>query len=265
MKIVDVKAIYPKYKHVQTSWRTNFWQIVVRIQTDSGDVGYGYGGGGIAGVDIINRHFKELLIGKPLNEISDISSLWDMLYEASLPYGRKGLAIMALSGVDIASYDLLGKAKKEPVYNLIGGLKNYKIRSYATGDDSELYHSLGYTAHKFPHRLEGTEKSYDTAVSKAAKARELFGKDALIMTDVYMSWNTAVTVEMATRLKEFNLFWFEDILTPDDLEGQASLISEIAPVLVAGGEHEFTFYGFKHLLFIPYVCFDIPINKSEHL
>ena len=58
MKIVDVKAIYPKYKHVQTSWRTNFWQIVVRIQTDSGDVGYGYGGGGIAGVDIINRHFK---------------------------------------------------------------------------------------------------------------------------------------------------------------------------------------------------------------
>ena len=115
MKIVDVKAIYPKYKHVQTSWRTNFWQIVVRIQTDSGDVGYGYGGGGIAGVDIINRHFKELLIGKPLNEISDISSLWDMLYEASLPYGRKGLAIMALSGVDIASYDLLGKAKKERV------------------------------------------------------------------------------------------------------------------------------------------------------
>ena len=60
MKIVDVKAIYPKYKHVQTSWRTNFWQIVVRIQTDSGDVGYGYGGGGIAGVDIINRHFKNI-------------------------------------------------------------------------------------------------------------------------------------------------------------------------------------------------------------
>ncbi|MCH9039393.1 MAG: hypothetical protein IIC23_08355 [Chloroflexi bacterium] len=120
MNITNIKAIYPKYRHVVPSWRTQFWQIVVRVETDAGVAGMGYGGGGVAGVEIINGHFRELLIGHAVNGIDDVTAIWDLLYEASLPYGRKGLAIMALSGVDLALYDLLGKAEGKPVYEVLG-------------------------------------------------------------------------------------------------------------------------------------------------
>src|SRR5687768_2905073 len=115
MKISDIKAVYPNYKRVVPSWRTHFWQIVVRVETDIGVRGLGYGGGGVAGVEIVNRHFRELLLGREVSSIQDIAAIWDDLYAASLPYGRKGLAIMALSGVDLALYDLLGQAEDQPV------------------------------------------------------------------------------------------------------------------------------------------------------
>ena len=107
MKITDVKAVYPKYQHLAPSWRTHFWQIVVRVDTDAGVTGYGYGGGGVAGVAVVNGHLRDHLIGHEIERIADIQATYDMLYMESLPYGRKGLGVMALSGIDLALYDLL--------------------------------------------------------------------------------------------------------------------------------------------------------------
>ena len=247
MKITDVKAVFPDYKHVVPSWRTNFWQIVVRVESNVGVVGFGYGGGGIASVEIINRHLKEYVVGQEVNSVTDIAMIWDMLYNASMPYGRKGLAIMALSGVDLALFDLLGKAESKPVYDLIGGAKREKVFSYATGANSELYHKLGYKAHKFPHRWSGSEADYDTAVETADKTRDMFGPDGMLMIDTYMSWDKPVTIEMAKRLSQFRIYWYEDVLNPDDLVGQAELRSLIGDTILAGGEHEFTHYGFDNI------------------
>lgn len=247
MKITDVKAVFPDYKHVVPSWRTNFWQIVVRVESNVGVVGFGYGGGGIASVEIINRHLKEYVVGQEVNSVTDIAMIWDMLYNASMPYGRKGLAIMALSGVDLALFDLLGKAESKPVYDLIGGAKREKVFSYATGANSELYHKLGYKAHKFPHRWSGSEADYDTAVETADKTRDMFGPDGMLMIDTYMSWDKPVTIEMAKRLSRFSIYWYEDVLSPDDLVGQAELRSLIGDTILAGGEHEFTHYGFDNI------------------
>ena len=113
MNITDVKAVYPKYRNVPPSWRTNLWQIVVRVESDAGVVGYGYGGGGKAAVEVVNGHMRELLIGRTLNDTSDIFSAWDDLYYQSIPYGRKGIAVMALSGIDLALWDALGKAESQ--------------------------------------------------------------------------------------------------------------------------------------------------------
>ena len=247
MKITDFKAVFPDYKHVVPSWRTNFWQIVVRVESNVGVVGFGYGGGGIASVEIINRHLKEYVVGQEVNSVTDIAMIWDMLYNASMPYGRKGLAIMALSGVDLALFDLLGKAESKPVYDLIGGAKREKVFSYATGANSELYHKLGYKAHKFPHRWSGSEADYDTAVETADKTRDMFGPDGMLMIDTYMSWDKPVTIEMAKRLSQFRIYWYEDVLNPDDLAGQAELRSLIGDTILAGGEHEFTHYGFDNI------------------
>ena len=133
MKITDVKAVYPNYRHVVPSWRTHLWQIVVRIDTDIGVTGYGYGGGGVAAVEVVNAHFRELLLGRTVDSVEDIAAAWDFLYAASLPYGRKGIAIMGLSGVDLALWDLLGHAENKPVYDLLGGRKKQQVPVYATG------------------------------------------------------------------------------------------------------------------------------------
>ena len=247
MIITDVKAVYPRYQHVAPSWRTHLWQIVVRVESDAGVVGYGYGGGGLAAVEVVNRHLRELLIGASLESVADIATAWDVLYAASIPYGRKGIGIMALSGVDLALWDLLGQAERSPVYDLIGPRNKGKVTAYATGSDAEWYRELGFSAHKFAHRWSGDPADYDTAVRQAARARELFGADARIMIDTYMSWDAEVTLEMARLLRDYDLYWFEDVLTPDDLLGQSALRPAVKPILLAGGEHEFTQFGFQEV------------------
>ena len=246
MKITDIQANYPNYHHVVPSWRTHFWQISVRIKTDLGYIGLGCGGGGVASVSIINQHLKNILIGKDIETVEDIQTIWDQLYFETLPYGRKGLAIMAISGIDLALYDLLGKSTNKPVYEILGGAKKKKIQAYATGQDSELYYDLGFRAHKFPHRWR-EDSDYDSAIEKAARVRSLFGRDAQIMIDTYMSWDVTVTGKMAKMLADYELFWFEDVMTPDDRDGQYALRSICSPTLIAGGEHEFTQFGFADL------------------
>ena len=246
LKITAVSAVYPNYRNVPASWRTHFWQIVVRVETDAGVTGFGYGGGGRAAVEVVNRHFSELVVGSELGSVGDISAIWDHVYAESLPYGRKGVAVMALSGLDLALWDALGKAEAKPVYDLLGGASKGNIRSYATGADQSWYGELGFTATKFPHRWT-EEADYDSAVERASMAREVIGGDGLVMIDTYMSWDSAVTRRMTELLKQFNIYWFEDVCTPDELDAQAQLRSVAAPVLIAGGEHEFTHFGFAEI------------------
>ena len=246
MKIKSVSAVYPNYQHTTPSWRTHLWQIVVRVETNTGQIGWGYGGGGKAAVAIVNGHFAEILVGKSFDSISDISEIWDFLYTASIPYGRKGVAIMALSGVDLALFDALGKAEMKPVANLLGSTIKDQMRCYATGPDTNYYAELGFTAQKFPFQWKGNE-SEAVGVAMGEKARSAFGKDAEVMFDVYMTWNSEITLRMHKALEHVGIHWYEDILTPDNLEELGVLRTKIYPVNMAGGEHEFTAHGFADI------------------
>lgn len=248
MKIVEVSALYPNHpEQTLKGWRQYFWQIVVRVKTDAGLEGYGYGGGGKAGVEIVNGHFRELLVGCSLGNTNDIHKMWDRLYSASTPYGRKGLAIMALSGVDLALWDLMGKAEAAPVYDLLGGKKKNQIKAYATGKDTDWYQELGFTAQKIPTRWTGKSTDIDDLVKTVSSIRSAIGNSGQIMIDTYMSWDTVTTVRMADHLREFNVYFVEDILTPDQINEQANLKSKLSPIKLAGGEHEFTHYGFRDI------------------
>ncbi len=246
MKITSVHAVYPKYKHTVPSWRTHLWQIVVKIETDTGQVGWGYGGGGKAAVEVVNGHFAEILTGKSFDSVSDIGDIWDFLYAESIPYGRKGVAIMALSGVDLALYDALGKAENKPVALLLRDSPKQHMRCYATGPDTDYYADLGFTAQKFPFRWTG-EESIDEGVRLAEKARSVFGPKAEVMFDVYMSWDSVITLRMHEALKHVGIHWYEDIFTPDDLMELGELRPKIQPVNMAGGEHEFSTHGFADI------------------
>ena len=247
MKITSLKAVYPRYRHVPPSWRTHMWQIVVRVETDAGVVGLGSGGGGLPSVEIVNRHMTEIAVGVNVDSPADIATIWDRLYFASIPYGRKGAAIMALSGIDLALWDALGRAEGLPVRDLIGGPRVDSVPVYATGGNSEWYAELGITGQKIPHRWTGEESDYDRAEEQVAGVRRILGPDADVMIDTYMTWTSDVTLKMAQRLRDLSVHWFEDVLTPDDLAGQAGLRGRVGETLIAGGEHEFTHHGFREI------------------
>ena len=250
MKITEIRAFYPRYQHLAPSWRTHLWQIVVRVEAGAGRVGWGFGGGGRAAVEVVNGHFRDLLVGRSVSGPEEISGLWDELYRASAPYGRRGLGIMALSGVDLALWDLVARAENKRVCDLLGGLRRERVPAYASGLDVEWYRDLGFRAHKASHQCQGAgtdQERMDRIAAWAHRARQALGPEALLMADAYMTWSADFARQLARTLAPFRLHWFEDVLLPDELEELAALRPQLKPILLAGGEHEFTEYGFAEL------------------
>lgn len=251
MKITQIYGDYPQHGQTLGGWRPRLWQIVVRVETDAGVTGIGYGGGGEASLPIINGHFRELLLGRTIETVADITTLWDQLYSASIPYGRRGIAIMALSGVDLALWDALAKVQDVPVCHLIsqqtGHPVRHKIRAYASGWDAAWFADQGFTAHKSATGAIGRLGGYASLIEWASDARTRFGPDGLLMVDCYMAWDAAMTRTMAAQLAAYDIYWIEDVLTPDHLAEQSILRNEIKPILLAGGEHEFTQHGFAEI------------------
>ena len=116
-------------------WRDWLGQILVIIDTDEGLTGYGVGGGGLAGVHVVETVIRDILVGQ---ESSDIESLWEEMYWRTLPYGQKGLAIMAISGADLALWDLRGKKNNQSLVQMAGA-KDFSCKAYRGGID------LGYS------------------------------------------------------------------------------------------------------------------------
>ena len=255
MVVTAVEAVYPGWcRHPNPlAWQAHLWQIVVRVDTDVGVRGYGYGGGGPAGVAVANTHLRELLVGRRVDSTTDIADIYAALKSATIPY-RGGIAQMALSGVELALWDLLGRAERQPVYQLLGG-RSRAVRAYANSGDVELSLRYGYTAMKFSYSWrpadsagpETVEAAEDAAEKLVATARRALGEEADVMLDCYLSWDATVAERMAARLRPYRVMWFEDVLTPDHLEQLAALRGRVAPVQLAGGEHEMTEAGFARI------------------
>jgi hypothetical protein len=153
--------------------------IMVEIRTDQGITGYGMGGGGGAAKYIIEHHLADLLVG---SDPRRVELLWDQMYHAMLFYGRKGVSIMALSGVDLALWDICGKAAGQPVYKLLGGPTKPKIPAYYTGFDMAGAVKFGFRAFKWPLRdgiNEGRE-GMKRIISQLREVRQIIGPDALL-------------------------------------------------------------------------------------
>ena len=221
--------------------------IMVEIRTDQGITGYGMGGGGGVAKLIIERHLADLLIGT--NPVQT-ELLWDQLYHSMLFYGRKGAPIMALSGVDNALWDIRGKAAGLPVYKLLGGPTKEKVRAYYTGFDMAAALKFGFTAFKWPIRdgIQQGREGMKRIVDQVREARRIVGPDTMLMIDCLCQWDVPYALEMADRLAEFRLYWIEEPLSPDDIEGYARLCREVRGPLIAHGEHEYTRHGFAELL-----------------
>jgi L-rhamnonate dehydratase len=222
--------------------------IVVVIHTKQGVTGYGLGAGGSAAAEIIHGHLRHLLVG---TNALNVEMLWDQMYTSSNAYGRRGVFVMALSGIDNALWDILGKHAGQPVYRLLGGTNKERIASYATGFNLEGGLDNGFQHFKIPIRdglAEGAE-GMRRIVDLLTKARNTIGPERSLMIDCGSRWDEVdYTIEIARRLEEVKLYWIEEPLSPDNLTGYAELVREVKSTKIASGEHEYTRFGFANLI-----------------
>ncbi|NJO82114.1 MAG: mandelate racemase/muconate lactonizing enzyme family protein [Blastochloris sp.] len=261
MKITDVEAIWLQLPDIDDRCDGTQDTLVVRVHTDEGIVGIGEVDSSpmVAKAIIeapmshgIARGLRLCVIGQdPLN----IAYLWDRMYQGSIFFGRGGAAQQAISGVDMALWDIAGKAMGQPVYRLLGGGFRDRLRAYAsilfqeTPDATyDLARSLadqGYTAAKFGWGPIGTSEAMDLA--QVRKARAGLGDEIDLMIDAGICYDTVTAIKRANQFAEFNPFWLEEPLHPDNIEGYATLAAN-APIRIAAGEQETTPQGFKALL-----------------
>ncbi len=248
VEVANPMSIYPKYKATRSLFFPDRGQLggfTVEIATDKGVKGYGSGGPG--GGAVVEGNLRKLLLGE---DPFDIERLWDMMWRATMHYGRMGVAINAISGVDLALWDLIGNALEMPVYKLIGGATKERIPAYCTGNDIEQHIEFGFKRLKLaiPHGPADGREGMKTNVALVERARKALGPDGDIMLDCWMAWTERYTLEMAEMLAPLRVYWMEECLQPHDYAGFGRLNAEIKSTRIATGEHEYTRYGFRQLL-----------------
>lgn len=240
---------YPEYRQSRQSFGINvLGTLVVEVEAEDGTIGFAVTTGGEPASYIVEKHLSRFVEGRSPAEYEII---WDQMYYSTLYYGRKGLVVNAISGVDLAIWDLLGKLRGEPVYHMLGGAVRDELQFYATGARPDLAKDMGFIGGKLPlhhgpvEGVEGLKKN----IALLADMRERCGPDFWLMYDCWMALDVDYATRLAHAAHEHGLKWIEEALSPDDYWGYAEL-KRNAPkgMLVTTGEHESTRWGFRMLL-----------------
>jgi L-rhamnonate dehydratase len=248
-------------------FRFHGW-LIVEIFTDAGHVGIGNAAlAPRVTKQTIDLYLKPMLMGA---DPWDLEFLWQHMYRRTLAFGRKGIGMTAISAVDIALWDILGKATGQPVFRLLGGRTKPQIPVYASRLYSQPLDSLAAETHKYKEQgfkamklrfgwgpadgAGGMQRNVDLVRT----VRETAGDGIDIMADAYMGWTLDYARRMVPLLEPFNLRWLEEPVIPDDPHGYAAL-KAMNRIPIAGGEHGFTVHEFRDLLdakALDYIQFD---------
>jgi len=248
VEVANPMSIYAKYKATRSLFFPDPGKVpgfTVEIATDKGVKGYGSGGAG--GGMVVEGHLTKLLLGE---DPFDIEKLWDICWRSTMHYGRMGVTMNAISGVDLALWDLIGKALGEPVWKLLGGQTKERIPAYCTGNDIEQHVEFGFKKLKLamPHGPADGREGMRKNAEVVDRARKALGPDGEIMLDCWMAWTERYTLEMAQILEPYRVYWMEEVLQPHDYSGFGRLRKAIKSTRIVTGEHEYGRYGFRYLL-----------------
>jgi D-galactarolactone cycloisomerase len=248
----------------------SFNTCLVEIDTDAGltglgeaKVGVGNLGNYAALVTLIHAELAPLLIGR---DARDVTALWEAIYNGSRAHyvlahgrtfpvvGRRGITVSALSGIDIALWDLLGKTLGQPVWRLLGGRFRGRIPAYASGGWAPVgavgkqlrqYVERGHRAVKMRVGLQ--DRSVDDSASRVREAREALGAEVGLMVDAHGTWSVREAQRFARKVADCDLAWFEEPVSPDNVEGQAE-VRAATDIPIAAGETEQTRFAFRDLI-----------------
>ncbi|MEO8132855.1 MAG: mandelate racemase/muconate lactonizing enzyme family protein [Betaproteobacteria bacterium] len=264
MKIIDIKA-HPLRTELQQpfafsqGWVKNRSATLVEVITDEGITGWGEAfAQGLEppqiAAAVIESALKPLLMNTdPL----DIEVLWHRMYHATRDYGRKGSVIAGISAIDIALWDIAGKAYGVPVYRLLGGAFRTRVQAYATGfyrisgqgeaqrlgEEAIAHYEAGFRAMKV--KL-GYGLADDSAVMTQI-ARSLDLRPVTLMVDTNHAYGVGDAVRLGHALEPYNLRWYEEPVAPEHIAGYREVRSRVS-MPIAGGENEHTLYGFRDFL-----------------
>jgi L-rhamnonate dehydratase len=251
LKITNVEALYIRQSKVKHQCDSGQDVLIVRISTDAGIVGIGeVDSAPLAAKAVIEGPYshtltsglRELLIGEDplLTEY-----LWYRMYNSNIYSGRRGVAIHAMSGIDMALWDIKGKFFGQPIWKLLGGGFHDRIRCYAsalfgktpieTGERARRFRDKGFTAAKFGWAPMGQDEKTDIALVR--EARRGLGDENDLMIDAGLVWDAKTAIQRARAFSDYNIYWLEEPLRPDDYLGYRKLCAA-TEVRIAAGEEE---------------------------
>ena len=264
MKIVELKLYVLKSPLAEPFAFSQGWVMqrsatLIELITDEGISGWGeaYAQGleppEIAAA-VLQHALRPLVIGAdPL----DIEVLWHKMYHQSRDYGRKGSVMSGISAIDMALWDIAGKAHGLPVWKLLGGRFRERVQPYATGfyritgkgeaarlaDEAVRHHESGFSMMKVKLGF-GVDDDIDcmTAIGKAIQ-----GKTVRLMIDTNHAYGRAEALRLGRALAEHDLLWYEEPVVPEDIQGYAEMRQKLT-MPIAGGENEHSLYGFQQFL-----------------
>ena len=273
MKITDVKAIVlssvvPEGKGMRSdAGKTLKWDaIVVRVETDEGITGHGPAlGTPLAVKHIVEGRLKPGLVGE---DPTRIEYLWEKMYSgtrlsislnkgysvAAAGMNPSGEVMCAISGVDVALWDIAGRALGVPVYKLLGGLVRDRIPAYASGgwalgeaagDEVAGYVARGYRAVKM--HVGAQDGSFNDSMVRVRAMRRAVGADVDIMLDSHGSLTVAEAIRLAKAVEEHDIKWLEEPVSSSDRKGTAE-VRAASSTPIAGGEREYSRYGIRELI-----------------
>ncbi|MDA0219889.1 MAG: mandelate racemase/muconate lactonizing enzyme family protein [Proteobacteria bacterium] len=244
--------------------------VLVKVSTDDPDiVGWGesavWGGPHGSTVAVIEQEIAPLVIGQDPRRPEHI---WDKVFHGTYMHGRKGMVVSCLSGIDIACWDIMGKAAGQPLWRLLGGYGRpvtayHSSGYYRRGDTPEIFaarvaqsRALGYRGYKMKignipqvnhHEERAYTVSFDEDMARIAAAREAIGADRNLMVDANCALNPRVAMRYAEKLEPLEIRWFEEPVAPENIAGCAELAGRTR-IAIAGFESETTAMTFARLM-----------------
>ena len=242
-----------------SQWVTDRRQTALCVvSTDEGIDGVGeamyVGGPARIAATMITDAYAPLLAGA---DPFQSSVIWDFLYNRTRDQGQKGLPVCALSAIDIALWDIKGKALGMPVYKLLGGGYRHRAHVYATGlyepqhvpsiKDALVEEALGYKKAGFSGMKLKVGYGIDTDMEYVRAVREAIGDEMRLMVDANHAYNAAEAIRLVRGMEAYNVYWLEEPVPPEDIDGYVEVKGK-SSILITGGECEYTRFGFRELI-----------------
>ncbi len=243
---------WPRHKPISNGLHTytHAGLDLVKIETDAGITGIGLGAGGEVGRATVARLTKELIGEDPI----DVERLWHTMWVPKL-IGRRGLTTRAISAIDIGLWDIRAKVAGMPLYKLLGGYRD-RVPTYIAGGYYEEGKGLRELQQEMVDNVEMGAKAIKMKVgavpiredvARVKAVREAIGPDVKLLVDANCAYRSYEAIQFAKRVEEYDVFWFEEPIQPDDYDGHKR-IAEATTIPIATGENEYTRYGFRDLI-----------------